>query len=94
MYTFSCIHGPLRLLFKSHCIFEHEAEKNILNLYGNEADFLGFFQKLVPHVSLTLPFELFRFWLQILVIEKRLANSASQGVADSPTRQVGELPIL
>ncbi len=71
-----------------------ENKGNILNLYGNEADFLGFLQKSVPHDSLTLPFEPFRFWLQILVIEKRLADSASQGVADSPTRRVGELPIL
>jgi hypothetical protein len=33
--------------------------------HGNEADFLGFFQKLVPHESLTLPFGPFRFWLRI-----------------------------
>ena len=33
--------------------------------HGNEADFLGFLQKLVPHRSLTLPFEPFRFWLRI-----------------------------
>ncbi len=33
--------------------------------YGNEADSLGILQKLVPHRSLTLPFELFRFWLRI-----------------------------
>jgi hypothetical protein len=32
---------------------------------ANEADFLGFLQKLVPHRSLTLPFEPFRFWLRI-----------------------------
>jgi hypothetical protein len=31
----------------------------------NEADFLGFLQKLVLHRSLTLPFEPFQFWLQI-----------------------------
>ncbi len=30
--------------------------------HGNEADFLGFLQKLVPHESLTLPFGSFRFW--------------------------------
>jgi hypothetical protein len=29
--------------------------------HGNEADFLGFLHKLVPHRSLTLPFEPFRF---------------------------------
>ncbi len=33
--------------------------------HGNETDFLGFLQKLVPHESLTLPFEPFRFWLRI-----------------------------
>ena len=33
--------------------------------HGNEADFLGFLQKLGPHRSLTLPFEPFRFWLRI-----------------------------
>ncbi len=33
--------------------------------HGNEADFLGFLQKLVPHRSLTLPFEPFRFRLRI-----------------------------
>jgi hypothetical protein len=54
--------------------------------HGNEADSLGFLQKLVPHRSLTLPFEPFYFWLRhkIFVIEKRLPDSP--GVADSPTR--------
>jgi hypothetical protein len=33
--------------------------------HGNEADFLGFLQKLGPHRSLTLPFEPFRYWLRI-----------------------------
>jgi hypothetical protein len=33
--------------------------------HGNEADFLGFLQKLIPHKSLTLLFEPFRFWLRI-----------------------------
>jgi hypothetical protein len=33
--------------------------------HGNEADFLGFLQKLVPRRSLTLPFEPFRFCLRI-----------------------------
>jgi hypothetical protein len=48
---------------------------------------LGFLQKLVPHRSLTLPFEPFHFWLrirEIFVIEKRLPDSP--GVADSPPR--------
>jgi hypothetical protein len=38
---------------------------NILKGHGNEADFLGFLQKLGPHRSLTLPFEPFRFRLRI-----------------------------
>ncbi len=33
--------------------------------HGNEMDFLGVLQKLVPRESLTLPFKPFRFWLQI-----------------------------
>jgi hypothetical protein len=33
--------------------------------HGNEADFLGFLQKSVPHESLTLPFVPFRIWLRI-----------------------------
>jgi hypothetical protein len=37
----------------------------ILKGHGNETDFLGFLQKLVPHRSLTLLFEPFRFWLRI-----------------------------
>ncbi len=37
----------------------------LLKGHGNETDFLGFLQKLIPHESLTLPFEPFRFWLQI-----------------------------
>ncbi len=56
--------------------------------------FWGFLKKLVPHRSLTLPFEPFRFWLRIRgdirVIEKWLPDSASRGVGDSPTRWVGE----
>ncbi len=37
----------------------------LLKGHGNEADFLGFLQKLVPHESLILPFGPFRFWLRI-----------------------------
>jgi hypothetical protein len=33
--------------------------------HDNEADFMGFLQKSVPHKSLTLPFEPFRIWLRI-----------------------------
>ncbi len=49
--------------------------------HGNEADFLGFLHKSVPHESLTLPFEPFQFWLRIRGdIEKRLPDSLSRGV--------------
>ncbi len=70
-------------------------ERDIQRLkgHGNEADFLGFLKKLVSHRSLTLPFEPFRFWLQfaeIFIIEKRLPDSASLGVGNSPTNPVGE----
>jgi hypothetical protein len=64
--------------------------------HGNEADFLGFLQKLGPHRSLTLPFEPFRYWLRIRGDNRnrkttcRLGESASRGVADSPTWRVGE----
>ncbi len=71
--------------------------------HGNEADFLGFLQKLVPHRYLTLLFEPFRFWLHICgdihnrKTTPRLAESgsrqlsglASRGVDDSASRRVG-----
>jgi hypothetical protein len=47
--------------------------------HGNEADFLGFLQKLVPHESITLPFGPFQFWLRI----RGLSVSVIRGVADS-----------
>ncbi len=50
----------------------------------NEADFLGFFLKLVPHRSLTLPFKLFRFWLQIRGDIRNRKTTPRLG--DSPTR--------
>ncbi len=47
-------HGPI------------QSHKSVpLKGHGNETNFLGFLQKLVPHESLTLPFEPFRFWLRI-----------------------------
>jgi hypothetical protein len=78
----------------------------ILKGHGNEADFLGFLQKLGPHKSLTLPFERFRFWLRIREDirnrkttprltesgSRRLSDSACRGVADSPIRRVDDLP--
>jgi hypothetical protein len=79
----------------------------ILKGHGNEADFLGFLQKLVPHESLRLPFEPFRFWLRIRGDicnrnmtprlgesgSRQLSDSVSRGVGDSPTRRVGESMI-
>jgi hypothetical protein len=50
---------------------------------GNEAEFLGFLQKSVPHESLTLHFEPFRFrleFVEIFVIQKRLPDTPSRGV--------------
>ncbi len=76
-----------------------------LKVHGNEADFLGFLQKMVPHRSLTLLFELFRFWLRIrgdirnqettprfFAFGCLKENSSSLRVGDSPTRLVGESP--
>ncbi len=63
--------------------------------HGNEADFLGFLQKLVSHRSLTLPFEPFRFWLRIRgdirnpKTTPRLSKSASRRLSDSVSRGVG-----
>ncbi len=36
--------------------------------HGNEAEFLGFLHKSVPHESLSLPFEPFRVWLRIRLL--------------------------
>ncbi len=59
--------------------------------HGNEAEFLGFLQKLVPHRSLTLPFEPFQFWLRIRHwFIKSLKKLVSIGnLVDSPTRRSG-----
>ncbi len=62
---------------------------NMLKGHGNEADFLGFLQKLVPHRSLTPPFKPFRFWLRIRGDIRNRKTTPRLG--DSPTRQVGEL---
>jgi hypothetical protein len=75
--------------------------------HGNEVDFLGFLQKLVPHRSLTLTFEPFRFWLQIRgdirnqKTTPQLGKSGSRRVGqlafeclkeNSPSRRVGDSP--
>jgi hypothetical protein len=54
--------------------------------------FLGVLQKLVPHRSLTLPFELFRFWLRIRgdinnrKTTPRLSESTTPRLAQSESR--------
>ncbi len=71
--------------------------------HGNEADFRRFLHKLVRHWSLTLynssrsdfGFEFAEIFVRLpigtdIVKEKRLSDSASRGVADSPTRRVEE----
>ncbi len=66
---------------------------NNLKGHGNEADFLGFLQKSVPHESLTLRFELFRIWLGIrrnILVKKRLSDSPSRRIDASSIRRVGE----
>ncbi len=62
--------------------------------HGNEADFLGFLQKLGPHRSRTLSFEPFRFWLRIRgdirnrKTTPRLAESGSRRLSDLASRGV------
>ncbi len=62
--------------------------------HGNEADFLGFLQKLGPHRSLTLPFEPFRFWLRIRGDirnrKKQLPDSASRRIGESANRRLSD----
>ncbi len=64
--------------------------------HGSEADFLGFFQKLVPHRSLTLPFEPFRFWLRIRgdirnrKTTPRLGESATLRLGESGRRRLSD----
>ncbi len=65
--------------------------QNQLKGHGNEADFLGFLQKLVPHESLTLPFGPFRFWLRIrgdICIRKTTPRYHLWG--ESPTLRSGD----
>ncbi len=65
----------------------------MLKGHDNRADFLGFLLKLVPHRSLTLPFEPFCFWLQIRG-DNQKNNSPTRRVGDSPTLRVRELLTL
>jgi hypothetical protein len=64
---------------------------NYLKGHGNEADFLGFLQKLVPHESLTLPLVPFRFWLRIRGdIRIRKATPCYHRYGESPTLRIGD----
>ncbi len=67
-HMYSNILGPLLSCIASLwlCLYRRIFDIFVLlKGHGNETDFLGFLQKLVPHVSLTLPFQPFRFWLRI-----------------------------
>ncbi len=59
--------------------------------HGNEADFLGFLQKLVPHESITLSFEPFRFWLRFrgdIHIQKTINDTWSRQFPASLIRRI------
>jgi hypothetical protein len=60
-----------------------------LKRHGNEADFLGFLQKLVPHESLKLPSSRSEFGGDIpnRKTTLRLAESASRRLPDSASRE-------
>jgi hypothetical protein len=65
-HTFLCrwhyLHSPTSQL----CLIASSLSSSLhVKGHGNEADFLGFSHKSVPHESLTLPFEPFRFLLRI-----------------------------
>jgi len=55
--TFACFTESTKS--KKNNTFSESVIVKSLKGHGNEADFLGFLQKLVPHRSLTLPFEPF-----------------------------------
>ena len=73
LHVFLCLLYSVHYTVVIHLpdFFKHSEKKSPnfirkkLKGHGNEADFLGFLQKLGPHRSLTLPFEPFRFWLRI-----------------------------
>ncbi len=66
-------------------------EMLILKGHGNEVDFLGFLQKLVPHESLTLPFKPFRFLLRIRGdIHIRKTTPRNHRYRESPTPRISD----
>jgi hypothetical protein len=83
--TFQNLRRSVLLIYTMYCILVH------LKGHGNEADFLGFLQKLVPHESLTLPFGLFRFWLRIRGdIRIRKTTPRYHRYGESPTTRIVE----
>jgi hypothetical protein len=83
--TFQILRRSVLLIYTMYCILVH------LKGHGNEADFLGFLQKLVPHESLTLPFGLFRFWLRIRGdIRIRKTTPRYHRYGESPTPRIVE----
>jgi hypothetical protein len=111
-----CASAPVlqatRLAGKTHRVLQ-VAYQSMTNLptplkgHGNEADFVGFLPKLVPHRSLTLTFAPFRFWLRIRgdfrnrKMTPRLGESGSRCLSDSAfeclkensaSRRVGDSP--
>jgi hypothetical protein len=69
--------------------YSTDLSKNALNvtLYSK-------YSKLVPHRSLPLPSDPFRFWLEfaeIFVIEKLLPNSGSRRLSDLASRRLSDL---
>ncbi len=81
------------------CNADHFCNTTARNFKGhdNEADFLRFLQKLIPHESLTLPFEPFQFWLRIrgdIRIKKttpryhRYRETPTPRISDTGSRQL------
>jgi hypothetical protein len=55
--------------------------------HGNEADFLGFLQKLVPHRSLTLPFDS-AVGFKFADMSRQDADSGSRQLVESKSRHL------
>ncbi len=71
--------------------------KLLLKGHGNETDFLGVLQKSVPHKSLTLPFEPFRFWLRLrgdIHIRKTIPRYHRYGESPTPRITITESRLL
>ncbi len=103
VYIFSCIHGPLCLLFRSHYIFDQEAKKQwkYIQLIWQWGGFSEVFAEIGPSWVSDTTFWAFpilalnsRNWKTTRQLGKsgsrRLSSSASRGVADSPTWGVAD----